>query len=173
MGTPKDLEQERLDDIEHWWELASGPGFYVDSKLNRRLYLAFIKVLLAMSQEEFDQFMEKQLRISCDFNQGSAYRFYIPLMKGRTIKVDHIDVNVISISTHATKWKEQKLENTVAHETAHHILNHPQCHGGSLEWETEADDVAVKWGFRRSYSKARLKALKRQIERISKESPET
>ena len=112
-----------------------------------------------MSEEEFERFMEKHVYISCDFYAGTAYRFYIPLKKGAKVQVDHIDVNVIYISSQATKWKEQKLQDVVAHETAHHILNHPQCHGGDLKWETAADELAVKWGFRRSYGKTMLKKL--------------
>ena len=159
MVNTRDSEQERLNDIENGWELASGPWFNVDSRLQKRLYAAFKKVLLAMSEEEFGKFMQKQIRIACNLDEGAAYQHYIPLRKGAKARVDHIDVNIIYISPRATKWKERKLQDTIAHETAHHILNHPQCHGGSQEWETEADNLAVKWGFRRSYSKATLEKL--------------
>ena len=159
METTKDSREERLNKIEYWWELASGDGFYVDDKLQQRLYAAFTKVLLAMSDEEFERFMRMEIHIACNLDPGTAYRYYIPLRKGIKVRVDHIDVNIIYISPLVTKWKEQMLQDTVAHETAHHILNHPECHGGSLEWETEADDLAVKWGFKRSYSKAMLKKL--------------
>ena len=157
METTRDSREERLNNIGYWWDLASAPGLYVDSKLHQRLYASFTKVLLAMSQEEFAVFEQKQIHLICDLNPGRAYQFYKPL--STKFRADHIAVNVIYIAPWATRWKEQKLQDTVAHETAHHILNHPQCHGGSPEWETEADDLAVKWGFKRSYSKAMLKKL--------------
>jgi len=50
------------------------------------------------------------------------------------------------------------LMNTIAHEIAHFILNHERFlkHRNKVEiMEREADDLAVKWGFKRAYKSYR------------------
>jgi len=154
----RDALEERKGSIEYWWSKGDA-GFTVDHNLERRIYVAFEKVLTAMPEEHFDQFMEKDIYLSCDNSRGHAYSFYIPMMKGRKIKTDHIDINVIFLSAMASRWSQKNLENTVAHEIAHHILNHPQTHGAeaSIQWEIDADKLSGKWGFKPCYSKEKIK----------------
>ncbi len=73
-----------------------------------------------------------------------------------------IKINVIYFAPWVTRMSEKALADTVAHEVAHLILgHHDDMNSQTSKVEVDADILAVKWGFKRSYSKAMLMKLER------------
>jgi len=49
--------------------------------------------------------------------------------------------------------KESVIMDTIAHEIGHYVSGHDkvECKTKSMEKEMEADNLAVKWGFKKPY----------------------
>jgi hypothetical protein len=163
-GLARMTTDERAEDIEHWWSGGFPGSFEFADGVEARVYRAFRRVLLAMPEEHFDRFMELRPTIVCaPETHGKVFR--LRAVAPPSSEVVQMWINVIYLSPNVTRWSDEALASTIAHEIGHLILGHhemgfaPVNQGWSAQRERAADDLAHSWGFRRAYSKKQLRGL--------------
>lgn len=152
-------KREREQGIRAWWE-DDHPGLPLLSReedrdvLLRRLFNAFRRVLLAMSEEQFQKFLyEINPTVVCRFtDNGCAFRHTVTAISDSPEKPVTRYLNVIYLAPWVFRRSDERLADLVAHEVAHHILGHPATmfSGNQEKDEEKADDLAEQWGFKRS-----------------------
>jgi hypothetical protein len=149
------VTSERESDIENWW---GAGGNLLTGAHHNRLFAAFRHVLMLLPDDDFDRFMELRPIILCFPEAGRAFQFLHPVPpEQRQVRAIYVH-----ISPECVSWETEELLNTIAHETAHLILGHPEMRPPQLRHETEAeaDALSMKWGFKACYTPNELEKFK-------------
>ena len=161
-------EAERLEDVAYWWSGGFPGAFaaeYSRHPVEPRLYKAFQRVMLAMPDEDFDQFLGLKPTIVCQpAVNGTVYGYYIPVWPK---DAEALRLRVIYFRPDLHKLSEDRLVRLVAHEVAHIILGHADLSGakaghGDMHAEEATDRKAESWGFKGAYSREHRRRLARR-----------
>ena len=144
------LEQE----FDYWWEMA-----HVEISVHdeQKLRNAFLDVLVRMSVADRQKFFSANPVVLCFGAIGVAESFAVPSPPNEQLG----ELNIIFLRHDIVRRK--RMVDEVAHEMAHIVRGDHKRHltnRTSYKDEKGADDLSEGWGFRRSYSKRRLAALK-------------
>ena len=115
--------------------------------------LIIAKTLQKLPKDVRDRVMSKVIFLHI-LRYGTIIKLYFPVpQKTKRIEQYFILLN-FSLMKNEGKTKMDMM-NTVAHEVAHYILRH---YSGSIDAdpkdERHADDLAEKWGFKRTYKES-------------------
>ncbi len=86
---------------------------------------------------------------------------------GRTFFELNVPIIILNLGEHES---EDEKMNTVAHEIAHYILKHEIII--DRNFEREADNLAVEWGFGKSYKEDDLKGIDKLVHKNKKPASE-
>jgi hypothetical protein len=145
---PADLAEERLEEIDAWWEGGFLGTFAMASPHEERVRLAFRDVLLRLSEEEFDRFTGARPQLVCALDlHGSVFRYLVSAPPEEAGGY----VTIIYLGPVVARLNDADLRALVAHEVADVVLGHSDHahHGGHAD-EATAHAMATSWGFRRA-----------------------
>ncbi len=159
---PAEDREERFEEIEYWWSGGFPGAFAADFRtapIEPRLFAAFTRVLLAMSPDEYEEFMHLGPTIVCQPGvDGTAFRYSVRVSPGEKVAPLH----VLYFAPDLRKWSDDRLASLVAHEVAHMMLGHwggLEVGAGDMHGEEAAERLAESWGFKGAYSKAHRRRL--------------
>jgi hypothetical protein len=154
-------------DFQYWWEDAD-TMVHLTLQGMVQLKKAFYDVLAKVPKRERDSFFEQKPYIICNGNYGQVCRLATiaprKLPKNRLLPMSFIYLR------HDIIKKENLLDN-IAHEVAHIVRRDHEkiaVEGTSFDGEKGADDLSESWGFKRRYSKTRLRKMRDRRATIEK-----
>jgi hypothetical protein len=160
-GTLRDSDHDnRLEQIDEWWEGGFPGAFRTGSRLESRIRKAFSTVLLAIPDDDYDQFFQRPPTLVCQpETRACVFQLWLPRTPG-----DERGADAVIIYLNApllAKEREASLVRTIAHECAHFIRRDYLTYGvdnpsAGRDIEQGADDKSQSWGFGRAYSTRRL-----------------
>ena len=161
---PEPLSQRgREQGSEQWWGGMEQGGLDMETNWDNfhgHMFPAFRQVLLAMSEEHFQRFMDADPKVVClPTSRSSLFKY-----------TSSHDVNIIYFQPNTFLMSDTLILSLVAEEVAHLVLGHQDQCGG--EWgsevETAANALVMRWGFKPFLTKAQLRKMREVEKRVAR-----
>ena len=178
------MRQKAQKDFEKWENSFEGVFYnlaYFDSETKKddENNVVIVETLLRLPKKVREKVLDKVIFIHI-MAMGTVHEFHF------TTNVQNKDIEKISMFNKEKRYfakivqsfiilnfkhvKNSKKMDLVAHEIAHFILDHHRLDNRSNpNNEENADDLAEKWGFKRSYkSYSQLKRVEKEIQEFNR-----